>query len=189
MAISGPDDLDKTWSKAAPTIIPMTWWRQASYRRSLLSICSMSTQARWRWPVFDAVVSKHSCYTVFSATLFHQLDNCSSLGFTSYRWQFWNTKRLLSGNTWNQNQEPVNANLYSASSQKAPLMSTCSFVVSSVINFPSQWTVRGTTAENSDLSFVAVWTLDFDLARCIEFQLMFRESPSGPRLAAVSLSR
>ena len=49
--------------------------------------------------------------------------------------------------------------------------------------------MRGTTADNSDLSFVAVRTLDFDLARWIEFQLMFRESTSWPRLAAVSLSR
>ena len=49
--------------------------------------------------------------------------------------------------------------------------------------------MRGTTAENSDLSFVVVRTLDFDLARWIEFQLMFRDSTSWPRLAAVSLSR
>ena len=65
--------------------------------------------------------------------------------------------------------------------------SACWWDVRSSISLPSQWTVSGTVAENSDRRLVAVMDLCFALARCIEFRLIFNVLTSCPRLEATSL--
>ena len=66
-------------------------------------------------------------------------------------------------------------------------LSICFFVVMSVINFPSQCTVSGAVASNSNFRFSTALDLCITLASCIELRLILMSEILYPKLVAISL--
>jgi len=63
IAMSGPNIAPNFKSNTLFNIILYIWWRHGKYTISHSNNCSSKTQALFKWPVFDVVVSEQSACT------------------------------------------------------------------------------------------------------------------------------